>query len=153
MVSTAEGTTRERNELEEMLHDAAGRLSPAHVAALVAHPEAVRSALAAADALTAGDGERRSEVETTAGHVLPTRGYDPERLRAGLRAVRIERGPPDAPSGQSPRHVPGLEADDLYFRAMMDRALAEASSWDEPELDEIILSAIAPSRQRVEEGD
>ena len=63
----------ERNELEGMLHDAAGRLSPAHVAALVAHPEAVRSALAAAvDALTAGDGERRSEVETIAGHVLPT---------------------------------------------------------------------------------
>ena len=55
-----------------MLHDAAGRLSPTHVAALVAHPEAVRSALAAADALTAGDGERRSEVETIAGHVLPT---------------------------------------------------------------------------------
>ena len=44
----------------------------AHVAALVAHPEAVRSALAAADALTAGDGERRSEVETIAGHVLTT---------------------------------------------------------------------------------
>ena len=63
----------ERNELEGMLHDAAGRLSPAHVAALVAHPETVRSALAAAaDALTAGDGERRSEVETIAGHVLPT---------------------------------------------------------------------------------
>ena len=73
MVSTAEGTKRERNELERMLHDAAGRLGPAHVAALVAHPEAVRSALAAAaDALTAGDGERRSEVETIAGAVLPT---------------------------------------------------------------------------------
>ena len=55
MVSTAEGTMRERNELEGMLHDAAGRLSPAHVAALVAQPEAVRSA-SAADALTAGDG-------------------------------------------------------------------------------------------------
>ena len=37
---------RERNELEGMLHDAVERLSPAHVAALVAHPEAVRSALA-----------------------------------------------------------------------------------------------------------
>ena len=230
---------RERNELEGMLHDAAGRLSPAHVAALVAQPEAVRSA-SAADALTAGDGERRSEVETIAGPVLPTvdateadrrlsarardgaperlptseelaartglrtrhtvhdgrrkgrivgwqnarrgyvfpaeqldgrnrplpgldcvaglfadgyaawiwlttprasldgvaaarapgagrgrargrgrerrpagrlcvtRAYYPERLRAGLRAVRIERGPPDAPGGESPRHVPGL---------------------------------------------
>ena len=64
---------RERNELEGMLHDAAGRLSPAHVAALVAHPEAVRSALAAAaDALTVDDGERRSEVERIAGPVLPT---------------------------------------------------------------------------------
>ena len=242
---------RERNELEGMLHDAAGRLSPAHVAALVAHPEAVRSALAAADALTAGGRERRSEVEMIAGPVLPTvdateadrrlsararegaperlltseelaartglrtrqtvhdgprkgrivgwqnarrgyvfpaeqldgrnrptagtrprgravrrrlrrvdladdaaavarrgaaarapgagrgrtrgrgrerrpagrlcvtRGYDPERLRAELRAVRIERGPP----------------------------------WDEPELDEIILSSITSSRRRAEEGD
>ena len=64
---------RGRNELKGMLLDAAGHLGPAHVAALVAHPEAVRSALAAAaDALTAGDGERRSEVETIAGHVLPT---------------------------------------------------------------------------------
>ena len=64
---------RERNELEGMLHDAAERLTPAHVAALVAHPEAVRSVLAAAaDALTAGDGERRSEVEMIAGPVLPT---------------------------------------------------------------------------------
>ena len=33
---------RERNELEGMLHDAAGRLSPAHVVALVAQPEADR---------------------------------------------------------------------------------------------------------------
>ena len=45
------------------------------------------------------------------------------------------------------------KADDLYFVAMMDRALAEAWRWDEPELDEIILSAIASSRRRVEEGD
>ena len=36
---------------------------------------------------------------------------------------------------------------------MMDRALAEAWRWDEPELDEIILSAIASSRRRAEEGD
>lgn len=63
---------RERDELEGMLHDAAGRLSPAHVAALVAHPEAVRSALAAAaDALTATDRERRSGVETIAGPSVP----------------------------------------------------------------------------------
>ena len=73
MVSTADGTMRERNELEGMLHDAAGRLSPAHVSALVAHPEAVRSALAAAaDALTASEPERQGGVETIAGPVLPT---------------------------------------------------------------------------------
>ena len=59
----------QRNELEGMLHDAAGRLSPAHVAALVAHPEAVCSALAAADALTASDRER-SGVKTIAGAAL-----------------------------------------------------------------------------------
>ena len=32
------------------------------------------------------------------------------------------------------------KAHDLHFVAMMDRALAEAWRWDEPELDEIILS-------------
>ena len=47
MVSMTGGRMRERDELEGMLHDAAGRLSPVHVAALVAHPEAVCSALAA----------------------------------------------------------------------------------------------------------
>ena len=45
------------------------------------------------------------------------------------------------------------KAADLHFLAMMDRALAEAWRWDEPELDEIILSAIASSRRRAEEGD
>ena len=45
------------------------------------------------------------------------------------------------------------KADDLHFLAMVDRALAEAKRWDEPELDEIILSAIASSRRRAEEGD
>ena len=54
-------------ELEGVLHEAAGRLSPAHVAALVAHPDAVRSALAvAADVLTM-EGAGRAEVETIAG--------------------------------------------------------------------------------------
>ena len=38
------------------------------------------------------------------------------------------------------------KADDPHFVRMMDRALAEAMRWDEPELDEIILSAIASSR-------
>jgi len=45
------------------------------------------------------------------------------------------------------------KADDLHFLAMMDRALAEAWRWDEPELDEIILSGIASSRRRAEEED
>ena len=54
-------------ELEGVLHQAAGCLSPAHVAALVAHPGAVRSALAvAADVLTMDDAGR-AEVETIAG--------------------------------------------------------------------------------------
>ena len=44
-------------------------------------------------------------------------------------------------------------ADDLHFVAMMVRALAEAWRWDEPQLNEIILSAIAASRRRAEEGD
>lgn len=66
MTSTADGRMQEREALEGMLHDAAGRLSPVHVAALVAHPHAVRSALAAAaDALTVG--ERPHEFETVAG--------------------------------------------------------------------------------------
>ena len=72
MVSTAEHGMREQNELEGMLRDAARRLSPAHVAVLVAHPEAVRSALAAAaDVLSASDRRRRSEVETIAGRATP----------------------------------------------------------------------------------
>ena len=44
-------------------------------------------------------------------------------------------------------------ADDPHFLAMMDRALAEAWRWDEPELDEIILSAIASSLRRAEKGN
>ena len=45
------------------------------------------------------------------------------------------------------------KADDLHFVAMMDRALVEAWRWDEPELDEIMLSATASSRGRAEEGN
>ena len=45
------------------------------------------------------------------------------------------------------------KADDPHFVCMMDWALAEAGRWDDPELDEIILSAIASSRRRAEEGD
>ena len=63
---------RERDELEGILQTVARRLSPAHVAALVAHPEAVRSALAAAaDALAADEREYRSEIETIAGLASP----------------------------------------------------------------------------------
>ena len=59
-------------ELEGMLHEAAVHLSAAHVAALVAHPAAVRSALAAAaDVLSADDAGRRDgrpgALETIAG--------------------------------------------------------------------------------------
>ena len=36
---------------------------------------------------------------------------------------------------------------------MMDRSLADAWRCDEPELNEIILSAIASSCRRAEEGD
>ena len=43
------------------------------------------------------------------------------------------------------------KADDLHFVAVMDRALAEAWRWDEPDLDETILSGIESSRQRAEE--
>ncbi|MCY4238758.1 MAG: hypothetical protein OXC54_08935 [Rhodospirillaceae bacterium] len=77
-------------ELEGMLHDAAGRLSPAHVAALVAHPDAVRLALAvAADALTR-DHPAQAGVETIA-------GAKPVRVSAGeaveRMAARTHEGP------------------------------------------------------------
>ena len=44
-------------------------------------------------------------------------------------------------------------ADDLHFVAMLDRVRAEAWRWDEPELDEIILSTFASSRRRAKERD
>ncbi|MDE0293337.1 MAG: hypothetical protein OXH92_21915 [Bryobacterales bacterium] len=76
---------RERDELEGMLHDAAGRLSAAHVAALVAHPEAVCSALAvAADALAARDRER-SEVDRIAGPASTTVDADEAERRLAAR--------------------------------------------------------------------
>ena len=43
------------------------------------------------------------------------------------------------------------KADDLHFVAGMDRVLADAWRWDEPDLDEIILSGTESSRQREEE--
>ena len=44
-------------------------------------------------------------------------------------------------------------AHDLHFIVMMDRALDEAWRWDEPKLDEIILSGIESSRRCAEEED
>ena len=68
-------------ELEGVLHEAAGRLSPAHVAALVAHPDVVRSALAVvADVLTLDD-EAGSRNRNHRG-----RRTCPRRRRRGGRA-------------------------------------------------------------------
>ena len=79
MARTGGGKIR---ELEGVLHEAAGRLSPAHVAALVAHPDAVCSALAvAADAL-AMDDVGRTELETIGGD-------EPRRVDAEEAAGRL----------------------------------------------------------------
>ena len=80
-------------ELEGVLHEAAGRLSPAHVEALVAHPDAVRSALAvAADVLTLDDAGRR-ELETIGGD--EPRRVDTEEVDRRLGA-RTRDGAPEA---------------------------------------------------------
>ena len=79
-------------DLEGMLHEAAGCLSPAHVAALVAHPDAVRSALAvAADVLTK-DEAARPAVEAIAG-AEPLRVGAEEA--AGRMAARTREGAPE----------------------------------------------------------
>ena len=79
-------------ELEGVLHEAAGRLSPAHVAALVAHPDAVRSALAvAADVLTPDDGVGAGS-ETVEG-AEPVRVSTEEA--AGRLTERARVGPPE----------------------------------------------------------
>ena len=88
MSGTRSGKER---ELEDVLHDAAGRLSPAHVAALVAHPDAVCSALAvAADVLSLDGANRRDDprpgVETIAG-ATPNR-VDAGRWNCGWRRAR-----------------------------------------------------------------
>ena len=78
-------------ELEGVLHEAAGCLSPAHVAALLAHPDAVRSALAvAADVLTLDD-EGRPAVETIAG--AEPRRVDAEKAAGRLTARTRESAP------------------------------------------------------------
>ena len=79
-------------ELQGVLHEAAGRLSPAHVAALVAHPDAVCSVLAvAADVLTPED-EAGSGIETVAG-AEPVRVGAEEA--AGRMATRTRGGAPE----------------------------------------------------------
>ena len=79
-------------ELESVLHEAAGRLSPAHVAALVAHPDAVRSALAVAANVLTPDDEGRSGIETI-------EGAEPVRVEAeeasGRMAGRTREGAPE----------------------------------------------------------
>lgn len=93
MVSSAENRMQDREVLEEMLHEAAGRLSPVHVAVLVAYPHAVRSALAAAaDALTLGDQARRHEVETVGGGASTL--VDASEASRRL-AVRMREGGPE----------------------------------------------------------
>ena len=78
--------------LEGVLHEAASHLRPAHVAALVAHPDAVRSALAvAADMLTMDD-EARSGVETIAGARPVLVGAEEA---AGRMAARTRAGAPE----------------------------------------------------------
>lgn len=44
-----------------------------------------------------------------------------------------------------------LKAGDAHFVAMMDRALADARGWDEPELDAAIVSGIERARRRAAE--
>ena len=80
-------------ELEGVLHEAAGCLSPAHVAALIAHPDAVRSALAvAADVLTM-DGAGRAGIGTIAG--AEPRLLDGDEAARQL-AARTREGAPEA---------------------------------------------------------
>ena len=80
-------------ELEGVLHEAACRLSPAHVAALVAHPDAVRSALAvAADALAMG-GAGQPDMEAVEGR--EPRLVDAEEA-ARRMAERTREGAPEA---------------------------------------------------------
>ena len=80
---------QQARELEGVLHEAAGRLSPAHVATLVAHPDAVRSALAAAaDVLTTEDAGRPA-VETVAGAEPVIAGAEEA---AGRMAERTREG-------------------------------------------------------------
>ena len=80
------------SELEGVLHEAAGSLSLVHVAALVAHPNAVRLALVVAAGVLAMDDRAGSGVETIAG-AEPKRVDAEEaagRLAARMRAIAPE---------------------------------------------------------------
>ena len=80
------------HELEEVLHEAAGRLSATQVAALVARPDAVRSVLAVAAELLAADDAKQPGIETVG-------GFNPVRAAAeeayGRMAERICEGAPE----------------------------------------------------------
>ena len=80
-------------ELEGVLHDAASHLAPAHVAALLAHPDAVRSALVvAAEVLSRNGGDGETGVETV-------EGAEPALVGAGEAerrlAARTREGAPE----------------------------------------------------------
>ena len=95
--------------------------------------------------------DSRTRVNFFAGH--PLRSFRQKRtsLRAHLARLHEAHASMMSPTPSDP--PPTLKKDDLHFVAMMDRALAEAWRWDEPELDEIILSAIESSHRRAEEGE
>ena len=79
-------------ELEGVLHEAAGGLSPAHVAALAAHPDAVCTALAVAASALTMDDSGRPAVETIGSAA-------PHRIGAakagGRMSERTRRGGPE----------------------------------------------------------
>ncbi len=82
---------KKMRELEGVLHEAAGCLSPTHVAALVAHPDVVRSALAVAADMLALEDAGRPGVEIIA-------GAEPVRVGAEEAAGRLaERTRASAP--------------------------------------------------------
>ena len=109
MARTAEGRMDDRDELEGMLQDATGLLSPAQVAALVAHPEAVRAALAvAADVLTAVECGRRSEFETITGP--PVTAVDAAEAQRGISARTREGTPETLPTSREIATRIGLKA-------------------------------------------
>ena len=83
--ATARVSGEKVRKLEGVLHEAAGCLSPAHVAALVAHPDAVRSALAVAADVLAMDDAGRTEIDTIT-------GAEPHLVDDGVDRVMAERG-------------------------------------------------------------